>query len=286
MNPIQCTRRTAKWSCKNLPKSATSQIEKKQREYNDACIERGERPTETATFLNTTLKTIHLINRAVIVDFVVYNKDSNFTQTLINDLVKVTRNKALTITSLLKTIVDGSFGENIGKKLLDDHEYSQEEIKELKTLLISLNTSTDPELQERLSQYSTGNYENYIFGMKCDKCMAVKKANNVQYKDMTDEQKATHTASTNAAAKIRKVVQAEALQQVIPEGTGVCDRCMDPFHPYDTRIIGSDKSVCKPCNRDTIFKRVALRRVKVEEKIKQLNACQDVSYHNLATLFL
>ena len=165
-NPIQCTTQVAKWSCKRLPKSATSQIEKKQREYNAACIETGELPTETATFLNTTKKTIHLINRAAIVDLVVYNKDSNFTQTLINDLVKVTRNKALTITSLLKTTVDGSFGENIGKKLLDDHDYSPEEIKELKTLLVSLDTSTDPELKKRLSQYSTGNYENYIFGMK------------------------------------------------------------------------------------------------------------------------
>ena len=286
MNPIQCTRRSGKWNCTKLPKTATSQIEKKQREYNAACIERGEHPTIKATYFNTTLKTVHFINRAAIVDLIVYDKDSNFTQTLINDLVKVTRNKALTITSLLKTTLDGSFDDNIGQKLLDDHDYSPEKIKKLKTLLVSLDNSTDPKLKERLRQYSTGNYENYIFGMTCDNCSAIQKRSKVEYKDLTDEQKATHTATSNAAGKKRKVVQAEALQQVMPEGTGVCDRCSDPFNPYDIRIIGTDKTVCEPCNRDRIIKNVKRNRVKVEEKIKQLNACQDVSYHNLVILFL
>ena len=149
--PIQCSKHEVKrrWRCGNTPPiSATVQIERRQLEYENSCEEQGQSVTNRATFHNTTNKIVDCIRLAAFVDLVVFHKDSTFKQKLFDDLVQVTGKTTLSITYLLETIVDGSFGENIGKKLLDDHEYSQEQIKELEALLIKLNTNR--ELEERL----------------------------------------------------------------------------------------------------------------------------------------
>jgi ssDNA-binding Zn-finger/Zn-ribbon topoisomerase 1 len=269
--PIRCSKTTGggknkgAWRCKKTPPiSATTQIKRRQQEQ-------GESIPYRATFHNTTNQIVDCIRLAAFVDLVVFHKDSQFKQKLFHDIVRVTGKKTLSINYLLKTIDDDSFGEKIGKKLHEDQVYSQEQIVELKELLFQLKNN--PKLEERLLKYSTDDYEEYMFGNNCEQ-----HTNRIYVPEsLPDEEVKKNRKETIRKRLIQKEKQ---LQMISAEETVLCPKCQRHFTPTQSNDFGRDSRTCGDCNlRKCIF--VEQRnRVQTEEKMNQLMACKDVSYHN------